>query len=247
MNYWYFYLLELKYRISLILISWFSIIFVCYFYKEILLFLFVSFSNYASLSESKPYFIFTDVTEIFSVYIQLTFFIANQIILAQLFYNILIFLSTSLYEFEYINLKFVFKTLILSWIASTFFLNKIIVPLSWQFFLSFHKQQTNLPAVSLFFEAKLNEYFNYYINLYFVCLINCQLFILLILFLNNLNKDLNQIKTFRKIFYFTFVVFSTLTTPPDVLSQLLLSFVLIIIYEILIFLKIYSKINLVTN
>jgi Sec-independent protein secretion pathway component TatC len=135
-NYLYTYYLEIKNRIFLSLICWISVSIVCYFYKETLLFLFISFSNYGVLADSKPYFIFTDVTEIFSVYAQLIFFISNQILFIKLSYHILMFLSLGLYKFEYTNLKFVlkyFKFLVIS----IFLLNKILMPLSWSFFLSF--------------------------------------------------------------------------------------------------------------
>jgi Sec-independent protein secretion pathway component TatC len=245
-NYLYTYYLEIKNRIFLSLICWISVSIVCYFYKETLLFLFISFSNYGVLADSKPYFIFTDVTEIFSVYAQLIFFISNQILFIKLSYHILMFLSLGLYKFEYTNLKFAFKVLLSSWAISIFLLNRILVPLSWNFFLSF-QDQTHLKTISLFFEAKLNEYFNFYISLYYICLLNFVFFVFVALFINNISNDLSKIKSFRKIFYFIFVMFSTLTTPPDILSQLLLSFILILNYEILILIKIYKRINLVTS
>jgi hypothetical protein len=78
-NYLYTYYLEIKNRIFIT-----NLLDFCqhcvFFYKETLLFLFISFSNYGVLADSKPYFIFTDVTEIFSVYAQY-FFISNQILL----------------------------------------------------------------------------------------------------------------------------------------------------------------------
>jgi len=242
MSYLYIYYLEIKNRIFLSLVSWLSVGIICYFYKETLLFLFISFSNYSALTGSKPYFIFTDVTEIFTVYAQLIFFISNQILFIKLNYHVLMFLSLGLYKFEYTNLKFAFKILLSSWIVSIFLLNKILMPLSWNFFLSF-QDQTNLKTVALFFEAKLNEYFNFYISLYYICLLNFLFFIFVALFINNISDDLSKIQSFRKIFYFIFVMFSTLTTPPDILSQLLLSFILILNYEILIWIKIYKRIN----
>jgi sec-independent protein translocase protein TatC len=241
MTNWYRYYIEIRHRSFLIFLAWVSVVFTCYLYKETLLFVFVSFSNYTGFSDPSVYFIFTDVTEIFSVYAQLIFFIANQVLFIKLFYHSLLFLSLGLYEFEYNNLKFFLKTLLFSWFFSILFLNKILMPLSWKFFLSFH-EQTSKSTIYLFFEAKLSEYFEYYINLYYACLINCQFLVFVVLFINNLSNDLNKIKTFRRVFYFIFVIFSTLTTPPDILSQLVVSLTLVVIYEILIFVKILKKI-----
>ena len=242
MNHLYIYYLEIKNRFFLLFVCWLCVTFTCYMYKEILLFLFVNFSNYIVLSALKPYFIFTNVTEIFSVYTQLIFFISNQVLFIKFCYHLLMFLSLGLYRFEYVNLKFTLKVLVLSWGLSLFLVNQILVPLSWNFFLSF-QESNELKTITLFFEAKLSEYFDFYINLYYICLLNFQFFILLTLIINNLSADLSKVKSVRKIFYFIFVIFSTLTTPPDVLSQLFVSSLLIIIYELLIFFRIFKETN----
>lgn len=238
----YTYYSEIKNRFFLICLSWICVSLISYFYKETILFLLVSFTNLTVLSNFKPYFIFTNVTEIFSVYTQLIFFIANQIFIINIFYHILMFLSLGLYKYEYKNLKFAFKIFIITWIISIVILNKILIPITWNFFLSF-QEQTNPKTVSLFFEAKLNEYLNYYVNLYYLCLLNCQVFVCIAIFINFISQDINKIKKFRKIFYYIFIIFSTLTTPPDVLSQLIVSFCLIFMYETLLVLKILKKIN----
>jgi sec-independent protein translocase protein TatC len=134
-----------------------------------------------------------------------------------------------------------FKIFIIAWICSIILLKEFIVPFSWSFFLSFQETNDILQPASFFFEARIIEYLNYFINLYYICLINCQILALLILFLNNISEKIGTIKTFRKLFYFIFIVFSTITTPPDVVSQIIMSLSLIAIYELLIFLK-YLKI-----
>ena len=187
-----------------------------------------------------PYFIFTNVDEIFYVYLRLTIFIANQITFLMLLYHSLMFLTLGLYHSEYIQLKFVLKIFIITWLCSIILLRKIVVPFSWDFFLSFQKPNGHLQPASFFFEAKIFEYFNYFTNFYYICMINCQLLALSILFLNNISEKVGTIKTFRKLFYIVFIIFSTVTTPPDIISQIVMSFNLIIIYELLIFLK-YMK------
>ena len=190
----------------------------------------------------EPYFIFTDISEIFYVYVQLTFFISNQIAVIMIFYHSLLFLSSGLYHFEYKKLQSAFKIFVFSWLSSIILLNKFLIPFSWAFFLSF--QQTD--TLSFFFEAKIVEYFNYFTNLYYICLINCQVLTVITLFLNNISTDLKKVRKFRKLFYLVFVIFSTLTTPPDIISQIVMSTSLIVIYEILLFLR-YFKINKVTS
>jgi sec-independent protein translocase protein TatC len=239
---YYKYYLEIKNRFFLLIICWGFVSMVCYLYKEPILFLLIKSSSYLQVSNDKPYFIFTDISEIFYVYLQLTFFISNQVVIAMLFYHTLLFLSSGLYQFEYRKLQFAFKVFILAWLSSIFLLNKFIIPLSWSFFLSF--QQTE--NISFFFEAKIVEYFNYFTNLYYICFINCQILTVITLLLNNFSKNLKKIRKFRKLFYLIFVIFSTLTTPPDIISQVLVSVSLIASYELLLFSNIL-KINKAAN
>ena len=237
MIFYYKYYVEIKNRSFLLLTCWLFTLLTCYFYKETILFILIDSSNYA-----EQYFIFTDISEIFYVYLQLTFFVSNQITLLMLLYHSIVFLSSGLYKSEYEKLQFAFQVYILSWVCSMILLNKVIIPVSWDFFLSFQKAD----GIAFFFEAKIIEYLNYFTNLYYVCFLNCQLLAVITLLLNNYSKNINKIRRFRKLFYMIFVIFSTLTTPPDIISQVLMSISLITCYEILLFLSLL-KTNKVTN
>ena len=234
---YYKYYLEIKNRIFLLLLTWASLLIICYHFKEPLLFIFINSNKYFNESNSAPYFIFTDVGEIFYVYLQLIFFITNQITILMLLYHGLMFLTLGLYNSEYIQLRSTFKIFIVAWLFSIILLKELVIPFSWYFFLSFQEPENNLQSISFFFEARISEYLDHCTNLYYVCLINCQILALLTLLLNYISENSETIKTVRKLFYFVFMLFSTLTTPPDVISQILMSFGLILIYELLIFLK----------
>ena len=147
------------------------------------------------------------------------------------------FLALSLYEVELLKLKFMFKLFIGAWLMAILFFIKIILPFSWSFFLSFQTSLTTLQQTPFIFEAKIEEYYQFFISSYYTSLFSCQFLIFLISFLTGFTKKFKKIKKFRKFFYLTFVVFSTLITPPDIISQLLISSVLIVIYEFLIFMK----------
>lgn len=243
---WYKYYKEIKNRLLLILFTWAFCFGVCYLHKDAILFLLVDSNDSFIKLHSKPYFIFTNVTEIFYVYIELSLFITNQIAMFMIFYQVLMFLALGLYLFEFLRVKLAFKVFVFSWLISILLLSKIIIPFSWNFFLSFQNNPNAVQTVPLFFEAKLNEYFDYFKSLYYICLINCQFLSALIIVLNSFSKTLKKTKTFRKLFYLIFIGFSTLITPPDILSQIFLSCLLILIYELLILLK-QIKINMVTN
>lgn len=225
------YFLEIKSRVLLILIVWLSIIGVGYLYKEVLLFILIKPSFYSS-HNSLVYFISTSITEIFSTYIQLIYFIGNQVTLVFICYHLLLFFSPGLYEFEYKNLKFIYLVGILLWFIAIIFLNKLVLPFSWDFFLSFQSSLNN-QTHNLYFEAKIIEYLEFYILMYRICNYNCQFFVLLFIFIDYFKKDLTFVKRFRKLFYFFFFLVATITTPPDVLSQLVIGACSIIICELI--------------
>nr|YP_009144738.1 SecY-independent transporter protein [Pseudo-nitzschia multiseries]AKJ77346.1 SecY-independent transporter protein [Pseudo-nitzschia multiseries] len=235
---YYKYYLEIKNRILLLIFTWLLLMVICYHFKEPLLFIFINSNKYCN---SVPYFIFTNVGEVFQVYLHLTLFIANQITILMLLYHSLMFLTLSLYYSEYIQLKSITRIFIITWSCSVILLIKFVVPFSWSFFLSFQETNSYLQPTSFFFEARILEYFHYFTNFYYICVANCQLLGVSILFLNAVSEKMKAIKTFRKLFYLVFILFSTITTPPDIFSQILVSSSLIIIYEFLIFLK-YIKV-----
>lgn len=235
---------EIKNRFILLFFTWLICLTICCFYKETILFILVNTNTFFPEPSNKSYFIFTNITEIFYVYFEIVVFVSNQIAIIILLYQIFMFLSLGLYQFELIKFKLIFQIFIVSWIFSSILLLKLIVPFSWNFFLSFHENLTDTQSVSLFFEAKLSEYLQYFINLYYMCLTSCQFLILVTIFLTKLSKRLN--KNFRKIFYLVFIVFSTIITPPDILSQIVVSSILILIYEFLIIVK-EIKVNMANN
>jgi sec-independent protein translocase protein TatC len=229
----YSYLLEIRNRLLLVVFGWFFTAFISYFYKETLLFLLIK-PNFFLTNPIPIYFIFTSITEIFSTYLKLVYFLSNQICIICFLYHILLFLSPGLYYSEYKLLKRVFSISLLFFSLSIFILNTAILPACWNFFLSFQNTVIN-NSVNLYFEAKINEYLKFYTHLYFMCNLSCQIFMVIILFLIYIKGDLKLIKKFRKIFYLSFVVFATIITPPDITTQLILSIGMICIYEVLIF------------
>lgn len=242
---YYKYYKEIKNRLLLSSIAWTFCLSICYIYREAILFGLVNSNNIFINTTQKPYFIFTNITEVFYVYIELAFFIANQIGLLALIYHFLMFLSLGLYRYEFLKLKLCLQIFSFSWTFSTFILYYIVLPFSWDFFLSFQKVN-DLQPLEFFFEAKIEDYFGYFKNLYYLCLVNCQFMAVLIVVLTSLNEQLKKTKAFRKLFYLIFVTFSTIISPPDIISQICLSFGLIILYESLILLN-QIKLNMVTN
>jgi Sec-independent protein secretion pathway component TatC len=233
------YLTEFKNRLIFLVILYLSTSVILYLYKEILLFLFVQPKWKITKDKfSLVYFIFTDVTEVFSVYIQLIIFITLQLLVLFSIYHFYTFFIPALFKKEYIYFKVIIKIIFFTWFFSVLVSNYYIIPFSWDFFLSFQNFITD-KSFNIYFEAKLSEYFAFYISFYYICFFYFQFSVLIFFCLQYFNKELKNIKKFRKLYYFCFVLLATLLCP-DFLTQLLLSIVLIFIYEFLLLLFLFN-------
>lgn len=213
--------------------TWASVILVSYIFKEVLLFIITN-QNLCVRFDDIFYFIFTDVSEVFNVYVFLIFFVVKQVFAIYLCYHLFLFLSPGLTKSEYSYFIYIFRTAVFLFFLSVLTFNKFLFPLSWSFFLSF-KNFEILKGLSLYFEAKLSEYLTFYVTFYYICMLYFQGFWLVILLFKYFENKLGIYKHFRKIFYYLCVIFATTITPPDVLSQLILSFSIIFSCEILVY------------
>jgi sec-independent protein translocase protein TatC len=176
------YFLEIKNRLLLLLVTWLSTIFVCYTYKETLLFLLIQSNGFSINNSIMFYFIFTNVTEIFSVYIQLITFLCFQVFFWYLIYHCFNFLSLAMFKIELYYLKTFLSFSILMWVCSIFLTHFVLVPITWNFFLSF-QDIISSKFVQLHFEAKLTEYLTFYVLIYYLCVFYCQIFTIFFFFL----------------------------------------------------------------
>ena len=211
-----------------------------YFYKEVLLFLLVK-PNLCLFQQNSQYFIFTNLTDIFSTYLKLISFVGSQFFFVFLVYHLFVFLVPGLFFSEFKKYAIFFRTSLALWFFSIFILNNYLLPLSWKFFLSF-QTSSNYSVLTFHLEAKIIEYLDLYINLYYVCCLNFQLFVVLIVFVNYIKESLDLVKALRKFFYFGFFLIATFLTPPDVFSQLVVGMSTIMVFEvtiIIVILKIY--------
>lgn len=220
------YLLEIKNRSLLIFSAWFIAIITCYFYKNILLFLLIKF-NFKLYDLELFYFITTNLSDVFSVCIQLSYFVSNQLLIFLVCYHFFMFLTPGLFKFEYILIKVSINVGCLLFCLSMLMLHLFILPTLCDFFFNF---QINC-GVKVFFESKITEYFIFYKNMYFLTMLIGQIFSLIILRLIFSGNKLSFIKKSRKSLYLIFFIFSTFLTPPDIFSQIIIGLCLISFYE----------------
>lgn len=222
------YLIEIKNRLILILIAVISTLILSYYYKDVLLFILIK--PVLKNSFNLFYFIFTDVTEIFSVYIKVISFFINQIFLIFLIFQTFSFLSLAFFIKEYIFFKQLLKSCLVIWFFSFFLAGSLLIPFSWEFFFCFQNIISS-KFISLYFEPKIIDYISFCITIYSMTIFYFQLLAILIFVIVYYNNNITFIKRYKKFYYYIFIIFATFITPPDIFSQLIIGLCLIIFYE----------------
>ena len=113
-----------------------------------------------------------------------------------------------------------------------------ILPNILKFFLFFEQNSLYFPV---HFEARLGDYLIPILLLMLNITLCFQIpsILLLLIFLNILDFKLLYIK--RKYFYLSFILLSALISPPDFYNQLLLTSIIIFVYEFFIFLYFFFR------
>jgi len=225
------YINEIKYRLFFISISWLLNICLSYYYIETIIFITIK-PGLVLYTNDNLYFVYTHLNEIFNSYLSLIFMCANNITLLIIMYHLFMFFKPSMYIKEYNEVKKLFILFNVLWVSNIITLYYIILPFSWKFFLSYQSTSILEKSTSFFFEAKIQEYIYFIYELYYICFIFNVFFYFIIFFIQKFSFN-------KKYIYLIIFIFSTVITPPDVISQLMLSCVLIVIIEIYLYYNIF--------
>ena len=235
MNYYNFFKLhfnELTFLVLCLIFNFLYIFFICFLYSNQLIFLFLIVLIKLDLLK---YLIFTHITEIFVTKINICFFVSFFLTLNIFIIKIWFFLYEGLYKHE--NIKFFKKYLLflLFSIISLKLIFKHIIPNIWYFFL----KNNLLDHFNLFFEPKFNEYFNFYLySFMLIYFIFIYIFILYLSIFSKINKTkILFFLKYRKYFYFKFFLISIFISLPELLSQILIFFYFLILFELLLFIS----------
>nr|AEP41008.1 SecY [Phytophthora capsici]AEP41020.1 SecY [Phytophthora capsici]AEP41037.1 SecY [Phytophthora capsici]AEP41046.1 SecY [Phytophthora capsici] len=233
-------LFELKYNFFIILITFFYLFIISYYFSDQLIYLLVN--NLLNQNMLK-YFIFTNITEILITNIFIAIFITTFLTIQLSILLIWFFLIKGLYKFEnFIFLKFYSLFIIFNLFIINFIFTNII-PHIWNFLLNLNF--SNLYILTVYFEPKINNYFDFiFLSFIYIFIIFIYFFFLFFLIFNNIFK-IKMIINLRKFFYFKIILLSALITPPDILNFFLIYIIFILIFEIFIYISIYlNKYNI---
>jgi sec-independent protein translocase protein TatC len=211
------YFLELQNRLIYLFTNWVFLCLVSCYYKESLLY-FVTKPCLFKILDVVPYFIYTNVTEILVIYLQLIIYLSAYLSFPYFILHAWNFFSPGLNKVEHFHTRLILILSTAMWGISTHLSYAFLIPLTWDYFSKFEtNSETNL--LGLYLELKLNEYICFLSEIYISSFIIFQSFILILMFMKKSNKNLALIIKTRKFLYLLILIIASILTPPDVTSQ----------------------------
>lgn len=235
-----FFLFELKNRLFLIIIGTIITLLLSFYYRKTLIYIFIKPTFFFKQQTHYIYFIYTNLPELFFTYLQVTFFFSLHAFIILATIQLSFFFNPGLYKHEKKKLFSLLITNLFFFILFVFFMYFFLFPLNWLLFSdkANNKNSSKTDELDIFLETKLNEYVSFFTGTYFLFFCLSQIIIFIYLKLNLLysnNKQMFARKQFRSVFYLFFFLLATVTTPPDIVSQLLLGCILISLFELSLF------------
>ena len=242
----FLYIKELQNRIILLFIAYICLLCSLFFYKEVLLFV-VVLPVLKSTGSTMFYFIYTNFSELFEVYLYLSFLFCNFVFYILLLFHVICFLMPGLLLHEKNKIKLFFSLNLLFVIISFCTLNYLIIPLLYEFFRKIQEISFN-NYFNFYLEARLVEYVVFYAKV-LKFEIWCSIFyIILYIYITLKDNKINFLKKSRRFIYLFFIVNATLFSPPDICYQLFIFLITTILYEVVVLtLFINSNLTLIKN
>lgn len=235
-----FYLFEIFIRIKYILCSFCLLLCCCYLnYNIIFTFFDYNFRNLLNGCNNTllNYYIYTHPFELYYTQLIVSFQIALYCIIPYFAWQLFDFMKTALYQTENKILKSLYYRFLCFFLCSYYLFYTKVIPL---FFVLLDNTKTVYLSslYQIFFELKVQDFiiFILYLNNLVIIIL---FFLFLLIYLINF-FELRYLIIYKKILYFSIIIFSTFISPPDIFSQIILLFVLIFTLELIIFIKIYN-------
>ena len=230
-----FFYKEIKNRCVIFLLMCVFNAIVCFCNKENILFFLLQSIESSTMSTNETYFVFTDLPEVFSVFIELTAFFTYQLSTLLLLYHLIAFFSASFRSVELYSVKRVFRFFVSGWTLTFIVFQIVALPSMLMFFLTLPNMYNTMSPYPILFEAKLNQFINFCLSVYMTCLMMVE-FCVFNLFLITFKKaQVKNVQKDRKNFYLMVVVIALVMAPFEVLSQMFLVSFILVYWEFMIF------------
>lgn len=226
-----FFFNELKYRIFYCLLFFLCNFLILLLFSKEVLFLLVKPLLLINGNDNFTYFIFTNMTDIFFLYIQISFVISLFLSIPFILLQGYFFLVEGLYNYERSTLIFILIFMLVLFICVLFLLYFYIIPFIWVFFINF-ELTSNESLFGVYYEPKINDYISFYISINQNIILSMLLFpsILFLLIFLNLNTVYSFFKYRRQLILLIFII-GGIFSPPDIFSQVFIASFLLFLYE----------------
>lgn len=178
--------------------------------------------------------IYTGLHEAFFTYLKLAFFSALFVTLPLILIQVWKFFAPGLYQHEKRACSVLFCFTPVLFVAGAALAFYVVMPLAWEFFISFESQ--NNQGLSVELEARMSEYLGLVIKLILAFGISFELPIFLIVLAKAGLVTTTSLKTYRRHAIVVVFLFAAFITPPDLISQIALGVPIVILYELSIWL-----------
>ena len=222
-----FYFNEIFWRLVFSTVYFILLLGLCFFYKH-LFFYFFSFP----ILKTTNHLIYTNPLEFITSYLLMVLFVSFCFYLFYVSWQILDFLKSGLYFYEYkFYFKIFYKNIVLFFFFNIFAVC-VFLPYTWNSFESFNIYLSKINTLNFFLELKVLDYLNFL--QYNLVALNA-VFLLLSIFSV---FTLNFLLLFKKFYCLFNLFFSTIFSTTDVYSQFCFLFILQFFFEVYVFLNI---------
>lgn len=224
---------EIKNRFGYIVTSFICSFSISYYKATQLIYLFVSSCYIENSFDQKISFIFTDVREAFSATLLICFVFSLFSLSSFIIYSFVCFFLPCWFAYERADKLLVICVLFLSFICYILWVHLFIIPKVCNFFFAFQVQ--NIDCFSLTIEPRIYSYVVWGIWFLILASFFFALVCFLLLFIIRDKISLSHFGNNRKVRVFSSVLLAALVTPPELLTQTLLSFIFFFFLELIVF------------
>lgn len=209
--------------------------FVCYLYIDVLIYLL---AKHLLLNIDSSKFFFSNVSQLFWLYLKISLSISFIISIPFIGFNCILFFFESLTNKQQKYFWFCLLGFFFCYYSFIYFLYNFVIPQILIFFLKFNLESEIL---TIHFEAKIEEYFNFILEI--TIFLGVFFFIVIFLIFLNLLEILEDrfIFKYKRHIYIFFFIISLLLSPPDFFLQLLYILFIVIFFECFFFFKLLFK------
>jgi len=224
---------EIRKKLFACLCVFISFFIICYFFsEEIYQILLQPLKDAYSNNSINKRIIYTNPAEAFLTYLKLALFGGLFFGMPFLLLQIYLFIAPALYNKEKKLTLFIIFFLPLLFFLGSIIAYKFIFPLCFKFFLAF--ENINNSGLNIEMEAKISEYFSLFVHLIFGFGIAFEAPLLLIFLLKKNIITINSLKKNRKYWILLIFILSSILTPPDIITQIIMAIPMILIFELII-------------